>query len=711
MGYEAPRLALSRRGFVLASLSAAGGLAIGIRPTRAADGSEVGPWVVIDPDETVTIRVARSEMGQGIWTALPMIVAEELECDWSKVRAEYASANRNLKDHVYGRMATGGSNSVRLTHPLLQQAGASARVRLIGAAAKRWGVGESECIAQNGAVLHPPTDRRLTYGALARDAASIAPAQEPPIKPPSEFRLCGNSVHRLDAKAKSSGQAEFGIDVRVPDMLYAAVTLCPVIGGAVRSYHAAHVMHRPGIHAVVPVPGGVAVVADRFWRAKQAAAALEVTWDEGPGAGTSSEQFRTEYRAALDGPMTTARNDGDARAALRSGKVIEAVYEVPYLAHAPMEPLNCTARVQPDRVDVWLGTQAPETAMELAAHAASVPPDNVYVHNCFLGGGFGRRSMNDELVQAVTVSKAVGKPVKLIWTRETDMQHNRYRPMAVLRCRGSLATDGSLEALHIQTAVGSILGSLGWHRGGGLEPMAVSGLVDQAYAARNMLVEAALKNTQIPVMFWRSVGYSQNTFVLESFIDELAHEAGDDPYRFRRKLLAGQPAWLRVLDTAAEKAGWDTKLPKDKGRGIAIHTSHDTIVAHVAEVSIDPAGQPHVERIVAVADPGWVINPRLIEMQLEGAAIYGLTAALYDAITLKDGRVEQSNFDTYRMMRMKDAPRIETYIVPSRGRRWGGIGEPGVPPAAPAVTNAIFALTGKRIRRLPIATQALTSGA
>ncbi|MGH7154927.1 MAG: molybdopterin cofactor-binding domain-containing protein [Acetobacteraceae bacterium] len=708
MGHD-QQPALSRRGFVLASLSVAGGLAIGIRPGLGADaGAEIGPWLVIDPDETITIRVARSEMGQGIWTGLPMIVAEELECDWATVRAEYASANRNLTQHVYGRMATGGSQSVRSTHTMLQQAGASARVRLIGAAARRWGVAEADCVARDGAVTHSPTGRRLSFGALAGDAASFTPTREPAIKSPDQFRLCGTSLPRLDSLAKSTGQATFGIDVRLPGMVYAAVTLCPVIGGTVTSYDAAAVLRRRGVQAVVPVPGGLAVVADRFWRAQQAAAALPVTWDLGPGAGTSSEQFRADYRAALDGPLVIARDDGDARAVLAAGKTIEATYDVPYLAHAPMEPLNCTAHVQPGRVDVWLGTQSPEMALQLAARAAWVPPERVFVHTCFLGGGFGRRSMNDELIQAVTVAKAVGKPVKLIWTRETDMRHNRYRPMAALRCRGALGAGGSLEALHIQTAVGSIMHSLGWGRGS-LEPMAVSGLVDQAYAAKTMLVEATLKNTEVPAMFWRSVGYSQNTFVMESFIDELAHAAGEDPYRFRRKLLAGQPEWLRVLDTAAERSGWGTPLPGGQGRGIAIHISHDTIVAQVAEVAVSTAGKVRVQRVVSAVDPGWVINPRLIEMQIEGGIIYGLTAALYGAITLKDGQVQQGNFDTYRMMLMADSPRFETHIIPSHGKRWGGIGEPGVPPAAPAVANAIFAITGTRIRRLPISDTDLTS--
>jgi isoquinoline 1-oxidoreductase beta subunit len=714
MGHIPPRMSISRRGFILASLSAAGGLAIGIRPVVAANTAaalaEVSAWIVIDPNETITIRVAKSEMGQGVYTALPMIIAEELGCDWTRVHAEFASATRNLIDNPYGQMGTGGSSSVRRTHEMLQQVGASARVRLIAAAAQRWGVPPGDCAAENGSVVHNASGRTLTYGALAAEAVTIHPAQEPSIKTPDKFKLAGRPLLRLDTRVKSTGQAQFGIDVRLPDMLYAAVTLCPVPGGKAKSFDAHKISGLRGVHSVVPVPGGVAVVADRFWRAKQAAAALPVEWDDGPGAGTSSEIFRAEYRAALDGKLVTARSDGDARTRLGTGKLLEATYEVPHLAHAPMEPLNCTAHVQPDRVDIWMGTQNPDAALQLAAKAAGTAPENVQIHNCFLGGGFGRRAVNDELVQAVIVAKAVGRPVKLVWTREIDMQHDRYRPQAALRCRASLGTGDTLNALQIQTAVGSITRSLG--RGkveSGVEPSAVEGLANQPYAAASQLVECVLKNTHIPVMFWRSVGSSQNAFVVESFIDELAHAAGEDPYRFRRKLLADRPDFLRVLDTAAEKSGWDTAMPSGKGRGIAIHQSFDTIVAEVAEVAVSTSGKVRVERIVAAVDCGHVINPRIVEMQIESGVIYGLTAALYNAITIKDGAVEQTNFDSYPMVRMADAPRIETHLALSRGARWGGIGEPGTPPAAPAVANAIFAITGKRIRSLPISEVDLTS--
>jgi isoquinoline 1-oxidoreductase beta subunit len=463
------RRTLGRRGFVIASLTASGGMMLGLRRAVAANAAnepaEVGAWIVIDPDDSVTIRVSKSEMGQGIYTALPMLVAEELGCDWGKVRVEHASATRNLATHDYGSMGTGGSRSIRSMLATMQQVGASARARLIAAAAQLWSVPESACSVSDGQVRHVESGRALGFGALAAAAAKVQLAAEPAIKTPDQYTLAGKPLARLDTKAKSNGQAMFGIDVRLPDMVYAAVTMCPVPGGTAKSYDASKVLGRRGIQAVVPVPGGVAVVADRFWRAKQAAADLPVEWNPGAGAGTDSATFRAAYRAALDGKLTVARNEGDTAQALTQGKLVEAAYEVPHLSHAPMEPLNCTAHVRPDGVDVWMGTQNADAALLLAAHAAGVAPEKVQIHTCYLGGGFGRRAMNDELVQAVTVSKAVGKPVKLPWTRETDIRHDRYRPQAALRCRASLAADGSLNALHLQTAVGSITRSLGWGDG------------------------------------------------------------------------------------------------------------------------------------------------------------------------------------------------------------------------------------------------------
>jgi isoquinoline 1-oxidoreductase beta subunit len=720
---------LDRRGFLVAALTAAGGLAIGVSipgfapaaaPVGALAGApwddaasgaagEINAWIVIDPDDTVTIRCAKAEMGEGVLTSMPMIVAEELGCDWTKVRSEYASANRNMRENmVYKGMLTGGSSAVRASRPYLQQAGASARVRLIQAAATRWNVPAAECDAADGKVTHKASGRALNYGALANDAAKVALAKEPDIKTPDRFTLIGKSQARLDTKVKVTGEAIFGIDVRLPDMLYAAVVTCPVPGGTVKSYDANAILKQRGVRSVVALPNGVAVVADRFWRAKQAALALPIEWNPGAGAGTNSAQFRQDYRDALKGRLENAKSVGDAGKALGdAAKVIEALYEVPYLAHATMEPLNCTVQLQPDRLDIWMGTQAPEITTGLAAKLTGLKPEQVYVHNCYLGGGFGRRAINDELVQALTVAKTISKPVKLIWTREEDMRHDRYRPQAAIAFKAALGKDGMPTVIQAQTAVGSIMQSikpmLDFPMPPGVEPLAVEGLVNMPYDVANLKVDAVLKNTHVPVMFWRSVGSSQNAFAVESFIDELAHEAGQDPYQFRRKMLAGKPEFLNVLDTLAQKANWDQKMPAGKGRGIAIHESFGTIVGECVEVAIDSKGKVRCERVVAVVDCGHVVNPRNVEMQIESGVIYGLTAALYDEITVKDGAIEQGNFDSYQMVRLADAPKIETYLALSGGTKWGGIGEPGTPPIAPALCNAIFAATGRRVRELPIA--------
>jgi isoquinoline 1-oxidoreductase beta subunit len=715
---------LGRRDFLVSALTAAGGLAIGVSlpgisgaaPLNAAgtpwddalaSPNEINAWIVVEPDDSVIIRVAKAEMGEGVMTSMPMIVAEELGCDWTKVRSEYASVNRNVREQmVYKNMLTGGSSAVRASRPYLQQAGASARARLVEAAAKRWGVPAAECAAANSMVTHAASGRSLNYGALAGDAAKVVLAAEPAIKTPEQFTLIGKSTARLDTKVKVTGEAVFGMDVRLPDMLYAAVVTCPVPGGTVKSYDAKAILGHRGVQSVVPLATGVAVVADRFWRAKQAALALPIEWNFGPGAGTSSAQFKQDYRDALKGPLQNAKSVGDAAKVLGEGKVIEALYEVPYLAHATMEPLNCTVQLRPDRLDIWMGTQAPDITIGLAAKTVGLKPEQVYIHNCYLGGGFGRRAINDELVQALAVAKTVDKPVKLVWTREEDMRHDRYRPQAAINFKATLGKDGMPTAIQAQTAVGSIMqsikGMLDFPMSPGVEPLAVEGLVNMPYTIPNLKVDAVLKNTHVPVMFWRSVGSSQNAFAVESFIDELAHEAGQDPYQFRRKMLAHKPDFLRVLDMLAEKSNWSQKMPAGKGRGIAIHESFGTIVGEVVEVAIDSKGVPRCERVVVVVDCGHVINPRNVEMQMESGVIYGLTAALYNEITVKDGQIEQGNFDSYQMVKLADSPKIETYLALSGGTKWGGIGEPGTPPIAPALCNAIFAATGKRVRELPI---------
>ena len=709
---------LTRRSFVIAGASVAGGLAIAVaarralrayhagplRPESLAAPGEVNAFVVVDPDNQVTLRIAKSEMGQGVMTALAMIVAEELSCDFSKVKVEYASANRNLLDGApYGKMGTGGSSSVRRSREILQQAGASARVRLIGAAAARWGVEASSCVARAGEVLHEATNRKATFGELAAAAATISLRSEPAIKTPDQFTLIGTAQARFDTPDKVTGAAQFGIDARLPGMVYAAVIQCPVFGGKLASFDEAAIRQRRGFVACVPVENGVAVVFDRFWRAKEAANALPVTWDIGADGATDSTRFRADYRAALDGPLSNCVNCGDGATAFAgAAKTVEALYEAPHLAHAPMEPLNATVHWQADQIDVWMGTQDPDAALKLAASVGGVDPARVYIHNCLLGGGFGRRYVNDELRQAVQVSKAIGKPVKLLWTREQDIQHDRYRPQAAIAMKAALGADGMPAAFVFRTAAGSISRSLGWKSSEAIEPMAVEGLANIPYRAGALKVDAVLKNTHVPVMFWRSVGSSQNAFAVESFIDELAHAAGKDPLDYRRALLSDRPDFLGVLDKLADKGDWGKPLPKGSARGVAIHEAFGTIVGEIAQVAVSDSGQVRVERVVACVDCGHVVNPLTVAMQIESGVMYGLTAALYGEITIKDGRVAQGNFDDYAIARMADAPAIETHFALSGGAKWGGIGEPGTPPIAPALANAIFAATGKRIRALPL---------
>ena len=719
-------IALSRRAFIQASLSAAGGLMVAAFAPEFAGGTTVNgqPWsletgkapdevnafVVIDPDNSITLRVAKSEMGQGVLTSMAMILAEELECDFAKVKVEYASAHRNLVDNnVYGSMGTGGSRSVRGSHVFLQQAGASARARLLAAAAARWGVDPAACVASDSVVRHDASGRSATFGELAADAAKVTLAAEPAIKTPHEFKLIGQEVKRIDTPLKVTGQARFGIDTRLPGMAYAAVANCPVFGGKLKSYDFSAVSKRRGILAAMPVTNGVAVAADNFWRAKEALKAMPIEWDFGRAASTDSAEFAAEYRAALDGPLADGGGHGDADAAFaKPAKVVEALYQVPYLAHAPMEPLNATAHWREDRIDVWMGTQAPEAALARAAKAGGVDPKSVFVHNCFLGGGFGRRAVNDELTQAVEVSKALKRPIKLIWTREQDIRADRYRPQAALRMRAALREDGAPAGFDFTTAVGSIMRSLGWGKAeNGVERMAVEGLANCPYRSDALKVGVNLKNTHVPVMFWRSVGSSQNAFAVESFIDECAHAAKRDPVEYRRALLQGRPDFLAVLDALADKGDWGKPLPKGVGRGVAIHEAFGTIVGEIAEVAVSKSGEVKVQRVVACVDCGHLVNPLTAAMQIESAVMYGLTAALFGEITISHGRVVEGNFDTYPIARMADAPVIETHFVLSGGDKWGGLGEPGTPPIAPAIANAVFAVTGKRVRSLPLKNAAL----
>ncbi|MGA8886602.1 MAG: xanthine dehydrogenase family protein molybdopterin-binding subunit [Pseudolabrys sp.] len=713
------KTSITRRHFVVASASAAGGLAISVAFPGLADAASIGAqawgpestpneinaFLAIDPDGSILIRSPHQEMGQGAITALPMIVAEELECDWSKVKVEYASPARNLREkNVYGEMTTVGSRGVRTSWQMLLQAGASARERLIAAAAQRWNVSPSDCEAANSKITHKATGRSFDYGALAADAANIKLDKEPAIRTPDQFKLIGKRLARLDTPLKINGSAKFAIDTKVPDMVYAAVAACPVFGGKLKSVDDAPAKGRRGVLQVVKLENAVVVVADRFWRAKEALALLKPEWDVGAAGNTDSAQFAKLYRDTLDGPMVSARNDGSVDDAFgKGGKLVEAVYEAPHLAHATMEPLNATVHLQPDKLEVWLGSQTPMGTIRQAAAASGLKPEQIVIHNCFLGGGFGRRSINDEMRQAILVAKEVGKPVKLVWTREEDMTQDRYRPQAAVRMKAALGSDGMPTAFDAKIAVGSILRSTGINKvENGIEAQAVEGFANIPYAIPNVRVGCMLKNTHVPVMFWRSVGSSQNAFFVESYIDELAQAAGQDPYKFRRTLLAGKSDFLGVLDTIAEKSDWGKPLGQGRGRGIAIHECYGSIIGQVAEVTVSQKGEVKVDRVVAAVDCGHVVNPGIVEAQIQSGVIYGLSAALYGEITIKQGRVEQGNFDEYQVVRLADTPKIEVYLALSGGKKWGGIGEPGTAATAPAVANAVFAATGTRVRSMPL---------
>ncbi len=707
------QLGMNRRSFLVSVAALGGGLALGFHlPTRsglgeaeAAQAAEVNAWILIEPDDTVRIRVARSEMGQGSFTALPMLVAEELECDWNRVRAEYASVAEHLRrNRVYVSFATGGSRSIRGSHEFLRQAGATAREMLIAAAGQQWSVPASECRAASGVITHPSTGRTVRFGAVAEAASHLTPPKSVALKPPEQWKLIGKPIKRFDTPDKVMGKPIFAIDVRLPDMLHAAIRQCPVFGGTLKSYDEAAIKGRKGVRQVVPLPGAVAVVADTWWQAHQALEAMPVTWDEGPSAKVSSADILALLRGGLTAAdAAVARNDRDARAALASaGKIVEAEYYAPYLAHATMEPMTCTAHVTADKVEVWAPSQNAEATLAAAAEAAGVHPSKVDVHITFLGGGFGRRGFQDYTHLAVTIAKAVGKPVKLLWSREEDIQHDFYRPASMAKLTAALDPSGLPIAWLIRVTGQSIIGSLAPQRvANGLDLNFLEGLYDLPYTVKNVRVEYAMRNTHVPVGFWRSVNHTQNAFYKECFVDEMAHAAGQDPYEYRRRLLTGKTRELNVLTTAAEKAGWGQPLPPGVFRGIALNESYGSHCAEVAEVSIGPKGEVRVHRVVAAIDSGYVVNPATVQAQAEGSIVYALTAALYGEITIKEGRVEQSNFGDYEMLHIDEMPKVETYPVPTGGF-WGGIGEPFTPPVFPAVCNAVFAATGKRIRSLPL---------
>ena len=702
---------VSRRDFLETTAAAGAGLVIGFHLPAggrfaAAAAAPFAPnaWLRISPDNSVLIVVDRSEMGQGVTTSLPMLVAEELDADWTKVKIESAPADKAYINPMFGMQGTGGSTSVRAAYTPLRKAGAAAREMLVAAAAQTWGVDKVECHAERGAVVHERSKRRATYGQLAAKAASLPVPENPTLKEPKAWKILGHRVKRLDTPAKVDGSAEFGIDVKAPGMLVAVVARSPAIGGKVASFDATKAKAVPGVKDAVQISSGVAVIADGYWNAKKGRDALDVKWDDGPNAQLSSASISQLLRDQAAKPGAQARHDGDPDGALAgAASKVEAAYELPLLAHATMEPMNCTAHVRADGVDVWAPTQFQTGVQGLAAKIGGVPPEKVQVHTTYLGGGFGRRFELDFIQEALETSKAAGAPVKVVWSREDDMQHDQYRPASVHQMRAGLDAAGKPVAWTHAFAAPSIMARV-FGPGvikNGIDEETVEGAVGMPYTVPNVHVQYALTDLGIPVGFWRSVNNTFNAFVVESFIDELAHAAKKDPYEYRRDLLGKAPRHLGVLNLAASKAGWSTPLAAGRWRGIAVWKSFDSYVAEVAEISMNADGTPRVHRVVCAVDCGPVVNPSIVEAQMESAIVYGLTAALWGEITIDKGRAQQSNFNNYLMLRMGDMPRVEVHIVPSTDAQ-GGVGEPGTPPIGPAVCNAIFAATGKRVRKLPI---------
>ena len=671
-----------------------------------SDSFALNPFVSIADDGTVIVTVNKSEMGQGVYTSLPMLVAEELGCELEGVRVEPAPVDPVYNHTMFPFQVTGGSTSISSEWIRMRRAGAEAREKLIAVAAAAWNVDRSACRAEDGAVIGPGNER-IGYGQLAREAASMPVPGDISLKDPSVFTVVGTARRRLDSPEKVNGRAIFGIDAAIPGMLTSVIARPPIFGAKAKSYNAEKALAVPGVREVVSTESGVAVVADAFWPANLGRRALQVEWDQGPLSHLSTVEMREDYAARARTPGIVARKTGEAEASFAGALThVEAEYEIPYLAHAPMEPLNCLVDLRDDECEIWTGTQFQTVDREAAARVAGLDAEKVRIHTTLLGGGFGRRAnpQSDFVVEAVQVAKAVGKPVKVIWTREDDIKSGYYRPMAYHRMKAALDPAGNLVAWKHTLVSQSIMKKSpfeGLMMGDAIDETSVEGAKDLPYDIPHVLVDLHTTEVPVPVQWWRSVGHSHTAFAVETFMDEVALHAGRDPYEFRRTLLAGDPRRRGVLDLAAEKAGWGRVLPEGRAQGIAIHGSFGSFVAQVAEVSVDPDGRVRVHRVVCAIDCGMIVNPLTIEAQMEGAIVMGLSAALYGEITLKDGRVEQGNFTDYPILRIDEMPVVDVHIVPSKDAP-GGTGEPGVPPVAPALSNAVFAATGKRVRRLPI---------
>ena len=712
----------TRREFLIGSTATGGGLLIafslsgceqdsvptvqesGAGTARAAEPGTVAftpnAWLSINSDDTVTIRVGSSEMGQGSLTGIAMLIADELDADWSTVYVEHAPADEAYTNPIIGRQHTGGSTAIRGFWPVVRQAGAAGRDLLIQAAAKQWNVDTSECTASNGAVIHDESGRSLRYGKLTQIAAKLPVPDTVFLKEADEFTLIGQSIPRLDTPDKVNGKAVYGIDVELPDMLTATIARCPVKGGRVKSFDAGNTMKIAGVKRVESISTGIAVIAEHYWAAKKGRDVLSIEWDTAGNETLDSASIEAQFRAAVDKGLIE-RDDGDIDKSLATAvKTMEAVYIAPYQAHACMEPMNATADVRKDGCDVYAPTQAQTSTQNTAMRITGLPREKVKVHTTFLGGGFGRRSEQDFISDAVECSKIIGRPVKVIWSREDDIMHDQYRPSTYNVLRGGVDAEGNLIAWEHRIAGPSIMARISGNEGDGRDWSSTEGANNIPYAIANQRITYAMSNTPVPVGFWRSVGSSQNAYITECFFDELAKLAGLDPVDARLALMNDHPRHAGVVKLAAEKAGWGTALPEGQARGIAFAESFASYVAQVAEVSID-RGKVRVHRIICAIDCGIAVNPDSIRAQMEGGIVYGLTAALKGSITIADGRIRQSNFDDYPLLRLDECPHIDVHIVDSE-QSPGGVGEPGVPPTAPAVANAIFALTGKPVRSLPI---------
>ena len=716
---------VSRRSFIVGSAAVGGGLALGLRlppfgpaVVRAADGSpEINAWVVIRPDDTVVIRMARSEMGQGTITGLAQLVAEELECNWSKIVYEYPTPGESVKrKRVWGDFGTGGSRGIRTSHDYVRKGGAAARMMLVQAAANQWGVPASECTAANSVITHKASNRSTTYGKVAEAAAKLEAPKDVPLKDPKQWKVIGKPMKRLDTSDKVTGKQVYGADLKLPGMLNAAIKESPVFGAKVKSFDAARVANMKGVRKVLQVGDtAVAVVADTWWQAKTALDQLPAVWEDSPNAKVSSASIAAMLKAGLDAEQAFVGNQvGDAKKALASAaKKVEAVYAYPFQNHACMEPMNATARYTPDKCEVWAPTQDGEASFAAVLAASGLPADKCEVYKINLGGGFGRRSglHQDFITQAVLIAKQMpGTPVKMLWSREEDMAQGRYHPVMQCKLVGGFDASNNLTGLHMRVSGQSIFAAVRpaiLEQQKGRDPFAFQGVADSgehsfSYAMPNLLIDHAMRNTHVPPGVWRGVNINQNAVFIECFMDELAEAAGQDPVEFRRKFMGPHPRNLAVLNAVAERIGWTKPAPAGMHRGIAQMKAFNSFVAAACEVSVKDGNKVKIHRIVAATDCGYAVNPAQIERQVSGSFVYGLSAAFMQECTVKDGAIVETNFDSYPSMRIAQMPKVETIIVPGGGEVWGGVGEPTICVAAPAVLNAIYKATGKRYRTLPL---------